>query len=254
MDRQVFNIFLLTMAVVAIVVFVALNFIRVGYGMFSDRKWGPALNNKIAWMLMESPVFFVMLVFWWFSPRRMDLVPLVFLVLFEVHYFRRSFIFPFRIRGNSRMPLVVVLMGVIFNVLNGTIQGEWIFFLSPEGMYAPSWLQSPLFVAGLLLFLLGMFLNVQSDSIIRNLRKPGDRGHYLPEKGLFRYVTSAGYLGEIIEWSGFAIMTWSWAAAIFAIWTAANLVPRANKIHQHYTEIFGEEKMAGRKRLIPFIY
>ena len=98
-----------------------------------------------------------------------------------------------------------------------------------------------------------MIVNIHSDYIIRHLRKPGDTGHYLPQGGFFRYVTSANYFGEIVEWCGFALLTWSWAGAVFAWWTAANLIPRADRIYNRYREMFGEQ-VGKRKRIIPFIY
>ena len=72
---------------------------------------------------------------------------------------------------------------------------------------------------------------------------------------MYKYVTSANYLGEIIEWTGFAILTWSWAGAVFAWWTFANLVPRAHTIYKKYRMEFGQE-MEGKnlKRITPFIY
>ena len=60
---------------------------------------------------MEVPVFIAMLVLWLFSDRRDDVIRLVFLLLFELHYFHRSFIFPRQLRGHSRMPWTIVLMG-----------------------------------------------------------------------------------------------------------------------------------------------
>lgn len=98
-------------------------------------------------------------------------------------------------------------------------------------------------------------MNWHSDHIVRNLRKPGDTNHYLPKGGMFNYVTSANYFGEFVEWCGFAIMTWSWAGALFAAWTFANLAPRANTINKRYKAWFPEE-MKGKnlKRIIPFIY
>ena len=100
---------------------------------------------------------------------------------------------------------------------------------------------------------LHMAINIQSDHIVRHLRKPGDTNHYLPKKGLFKYVTSANYFGEIVEWCGFAILTWSASGAVFAWWTFANLVPRANTIYHKYKAMFGNE-LENRKRVIPFIY
>ena len=59
MTLMQFNYFLIVMSIIAVAVFVALFFVDAGYGKFYDRKWGPAVNNKLGWVLMESPVFFV---------------------------------------------------------------------------------------------------------------------------------------------------------------------------------------------------
>ena len=255
MSIHSFHLFLIIMAVVAVVVFVSLYFVDAGYGKFYDKKWGPAVNNKLGWVLMESPVFITMLLLWFLSDRRGDLVRMAFLFLFELHYIQRSFVFPFRMRGNSVMPLSIVLMGVTFNVLNALMQGGWIFYVSPADRYPSSWLLSLPFIAGTLLFFAGMYINIQSDGIIRNLRKPGDTAHYLPQGGLFRYVTSANYFGEWMEWTGFAILTWSWAGAVFSLWTFANLAPRAARIYDLYSREFPEQLDTRKvKRIVPFIY
>ena len=250
-----FQIFLIVMAAVAVVVFVSLFFVDAGYGKFYQPKWGPSVDNRLGWMLMEAPVFIAMLLLWWFSDRRDDVVRLVFLLLFEAHYFHRSFIFPLQIRGRSRMPLSIILMGVLFNTLNALMQGGWIFYLSAPDRYPASWLTSPAFLCGTALFLFGMVVNIRSDSIIRHLRVPGDTAHYLPKGGMFRYVTSANYFGEFIEWTGFAILTWSWSGAVFALWTFANLAPRAARIYDMYAREFPDELDTHKtKRMIPFIY
>jgi 3-oxo-5-alpha-steroid 4-dehydrogenase 1 len=255
MSIQSFYLFLIVMAVVAVVVFVSLFFVDAGYGKFYNPKWGPAVNNKLGWVLMEAPVFIAMLLLWGLSDRRGDLVRLAFLFVFELHYIQRSFVFPFRMRGNSVMPLSIVLMGVTFNVLNALMQGGWIFYFSSEDYYPADWLTDPRFIAGFLVFIIGMYINIQSDDIIRNLRKEGDTRHYLPKQGMFRYVTSANYFGEFIEWVGFAILTWSWAGAVFAWWTFANLAPRAHRIYDAYRKEFGAELDTKKtKRFIPFIW
>lgn len=252
---EIFNIFLTTMTVLAIIVFIALYRMKAGYGIFFDRKWGFPVNNRLAWVLMESPVFIAMLCFWYFSDRRCEWVPVLFLLLIELHYFQRSFIFPLLIKGRSKMPVGIMFMGIVFNVLNACMQGEWIFYLSPESKYTPDWLTTPQFIIGMIVFFIGMFINIHSDHIIRHLRKPGDTGHYLPKGGIFRYVTSANYFGEIVEWIGFAVLTWSWAGLVFVIWTMANLIPRAHSIYECYCSMFGEEiKQKRLKRVIPFIY
>ena len=153
------------------------------------------------------------------------------------------------------MPIAIMAMGMVFNTLNGFMQGEWIFYLSPEDMYTPEWLATPQFIIGTLVFFAGMAINLHSDHVIRNLRKPGDTKHYLPKKGMYRYVTSANYFGEIVEWTGFAILTWSMSGVVFVLWTMANLVPRANSIYKKYKvefkDEFDEKKL---KRVFPRIY
>lgn len=246
---------LASMAVLAVVVFVALHFVTAGYGMMRTKRWGPAVGNRLGWVLMEAPVFFAMGALWLLSSRRAEVAPCVMAGLFMLHYFQRSFIFPLLIKGKSRMPLAIVAMGVVFNLVNAYMLGGWIFYVSPADAYPPQWLLSPQFVAGTLVFFIGMAINWHSDSIIRHLRKPGDTGHYIPRGGMYRYVTSANYFGEFTEWVGYALLTWSWAGAVFALWTFANLAPRARSLHKRYEQEFGDDyRRLGRKYIIPFIY
>lgn len=245
---------MVVMPLLAIVVFVALFFVKAGYGLFRTDKWGFSIDNKLAWVCMEAPVFFVMLYLWWRSDVRFDTVPLICFLLFELHYFQRSFVFPCLMKGKSRMPVAIMAMGILFNVLNGFMQGEWLFYLAPEGMYSTAWLARPCFWIGILVFLVGMAINWHSDHVIRTLRKPGDTRHYLPARGMYKYVTSGNYFGEFVEWVGFALLTASPAAWVFVLWTFANLAPRAHAIRNRYREEFGREAVGKRKRMIPFIY
>lgn len=254
-DTSYYYALLITMAVLAIVVFLALQYVEAGYGMMYTKQWGPSINNRLGWILMESPVFVAMLALWWLSPRRAETVPLIFFIFFQLHYFQRSFIFPLLIKGKNRMPLSIISMGVLFNVINAAMQGGWIFYVSPADYYTTGWLSSPQFIIGTVIFFGGIAINLNSDNIIRNLRKPGDTRHYIPRGGMFRYVSSANYFGEFMEWVGFAVLTWSAAGAVFALWTFANLAPRAGKIHKRYSKEFGEEfDKLHLKRIIPFIY
>jgi len=252
---SIFNILLLSMTILAVVVFISLYFVDAGYGMFYNKKWGPSINNKLGWVLMEAPVFFAMLVLWLCSERVDNVACIIFLLLFETHYFQRTFVFPFLLRGKSRMPLAIVLMGVVFNLINACMQGGWLFYLSPDDMYTVEWLKTPQFIIGTSIFIVGIVINMHSDKVIRHLRQPGDTRHYFPTKGMYRYVTSANYFGEFVEWCGFAILTWSLSGAVFALWTFANLGPRAARIHKRYLQEFPDEMAQYRpKRIIPFIY
>lgn len=251
---------LVFMALIGAIVFVALYFVDAGYGKMRSEKWGPAINNKVGWFLMEAPVFVVILYLWAVSPfEETRTAPYwVFLLLFELHYFQRSFVFPFLLKGNSKMPLVIMFLSVMWNMINGYVQGYWLFHLAPRycpDMYTSAWLTDSRFIIGTIIFLIGMVINMHSDHVIRHLRKPGDTQHYLPKKGMYQYVTSANYLGEITEWLGFAILTWSAAGLLFFWFSCCNLVPRSNAIWKKYQEEFPDEFDKKRlKRIIPFIY
>ena len=250
-----FNTLIISMAVLGLIVFISLYFVTAGYGKFATKRWGPSVNNKVGWIIMESPVFLLMLILWLLSPNKGNIVTTLFLLLFELHYFQRSFIFPFLLKGKSTMPLSIIAMGIIFNTINALMQGGWLFYLAPAGTYTTEWLTTPQFIIGTIIFFAGMIININSDSVIRHLRKPGDTNHYLPQKGMYKYVTSANYFGEIVEWTGFAILTWSLSGVIFAWWTFANLVPRAASIYKRYIEEFGSQVKEKRlKRVFPFIY
>jgi len=175
--------------------------------------------------------------------------------LFLVHYFQRSFVFPLLIRGKGTMPVLIVLMGMTFNTMNSYFIGAWLYSYAPEGTYTMQWLASPQFIIGTMVFITGMVINLDSDYVIRHLRKPGDTRHYIPRKGLYKYVTSANYFGELTEWVGYAILTWSPAGVLFAVWTFANLAPRAKSLTEKYEQEFGDEyRNLHRKNLIPFIW
>ena len=131
-SNGIFDTFLIVMAVTAVIVFIALQFVEAGYGMMYTKKWGPAINNRLGWVMMEAPVFIVMAILWWCSSRRAEVAPLVMFLLFELHYFQRSFIFPLLIRTKGKMPLSIILMGVLFNVLNALMQGGWNGYKYPQ--------------------------------------------------------------------------------------------------------------------------
>ena len=64
MSEEGFHLFLGAMCATALFVFIALYFIKAGYGMFRTASWGYSINNKLAWVLMEAPVFIVMFLLW----------------------------------------------------------------------------------------------------------------------------------------------------------------------------------------------
>eukprot|EP00483_Globobulimina_turgida_P008815 UN08833 len=100
----------------------------------------------------------------------------------------------------------------------------------------------------------GVCFNIHFGAILKNLRKPNESESRVPFGGLFKYVTSANYFGECIEWFGFAlaasgnkIVGYSWP-----MFTFANLFPRAVQSHRWYKKKF-DNYPNDRKIFFPFI-
>jgi 3-oxo-5-alpha-steroid 4-dehydrogenase 1 len=236
----------------AVVVFVALLFVRAPYGRHLRRGWGPLISNLFGWVIMESPAALVFLVCFAAGTVPKNLPILLFFVLWELHYVHRAFIYPLTIRdGHKKMPIAVVLMGLFFNLGNAYVNGRYLFSLS--GGYPVDWINDPRFLAGTTLFLTGFLVNRWADLALRKLRKPGETGYRIPYGGLFRWVSCPNYLGEIVEWSGWALATWSLPGLAFAVWTFANLAPRARSHHAWYHANFAEYP-AERQALIPWMW
>jgi 3-oxo-5-alpha-steroid 4-dehydrogenase 1 len=147
------------------------------------------------------------------------------------------------------MPIAVALLAIAFNTLNAYVNARWIGHL---GVYPRAWLTDPRFIVGGMAFLAGWTGNVHSDAILRGLRTPGETGYRIPHGGLFRWVSAPNYLCEIVEWSGWALATWSAAGLAFAAYTAANLAPRAMRHHRWYRAHFAEYP-PDRRALIPYL-
>jgi len=247
----IFNLLMIIFGATSLIVFVALFFITAGYGQHLHKKWGPTINNKIGWFVMEVPTVIVYFIYYLIGDRKTDIVPLIFMAIWMFHYCQRTFIFPFLIRGKQQMPISIILMGFTFNGINAYLQARWIYLFSTS--YTLNWLFNPLFIIGVIIFLCGITINLYSDHVIRNLRNPGETEYKIPNGGMFKYVSSPTYFGEITEWVGWAIMTWSLPGLVFAIWTFANLAPRARSNHLWYKEMFPNYPK-NRKALIPFIF
>jgi 3-oxo-5-alpha-steroid 4-dehydrogenase 1 len=235
----------------ACVALVVQCFIPAPYGRYSRPGWGPALDPRLGWLAMELPAATAVAVLFLTSDRTANLPAIVFLAMWELHYVHRTLVFPFLLRpGTARMPASIPAMGILFNLFNAYLQGGWLFRVSPP--YGRTWLGDPRFLAGAALFFGGMAVNWHADAILRRLRRSGETEYKVPEGGLYRWVSCPNYLGEMVEWIGWAVATWSLAGAAFAFWTAANVVPRAVAHHRWYLRRFPEYPK-DRHAILPWI-
>jgi 3-oxo-5-alpha-steroid 4-dehydrogenase 1 len=108
------------------------------------------------------------------------------------------------------------------------------------------------FITGILLFITGFVINKTSDEKLKNFRKQIPSEYVIPKGWLFEYISSPHYFGEIVEWGGWALMTWSLPGLSFFVFTFANLFPRAISSHKWYKAHFTDYP-SDRKAVIPFI-
>nr|XP_061838379.1 3-oxo-5-alpha-steroid 4-dehydrogenase 1-like isoform X1 [Nerophis lumbriciformis] len=239
------------MLLMAACTFVALLSQSVPYGRYSTGKRFP-VNAKFAWFVQELPAFLlpVCLLLWTSSARTSLLANQLLIAMYLCHYAQRSLIYPFFIRGGKPTPLVSFVLATMFCTFNGFMQ---IRYLSHYAHYPADWITRPCFLAGCVLWLIGWLMNLHSDHILRTLRAPGESHYKIPQGGMFEYVSGANFLGEILEWAGFALAGQSVHSAAFAVFTAVVLRSRAVDHHRWYLDKF-EDYPKTRKALIPFFY
>ncbi|WP_422359038.1 DUF1295 domain-containing protein [Reichenbachiella sp.] len=233
---------------VAIAAYVLLQFVTAPYGRHTKKGWGIEISNQWGWVIMELPSFLIMIYFCINSePNKYSFL---LMGLWLIHYFNRTFIFPLRIRTNGKkMPIAITGSAIFFNAINASLNG---YYLSYFSSFDSSSFETIYFVVGIVLFSIGFFINQKSDNYLIGLRKPGEYGYKIPRGWLFEYISCPNHFGEIIQWTGFAIMAYNYAALSFLVWTLANLIPRALKHHRWYTEKFPEYP-SKRKALIPWL-
>ncbi len=247
--EQHFHAVMLIWLAAAVLAFAFSKFIRAPYGRHQRRGWGPQIPNHLGWVLMEMPVLLLFNLWFLRGPVEPNAVHWVFAALFNLHYVYRALIYPFRLRtAGKTMPLLIALMAVGFNLVNGSLLGFWLGNLS--GAYTNAWFGDLRFAAGLLLFAGGMGLNIWADNRLIKLRAPGETRYRIPQGGAFRWISCPNHLGEMLEWGGYALLTWSAPALLFFAWTVLNVLPRSLAHHRWYKENFAEYP-PGRKALIP---
>jgi hypothetical protein len=221
------------------------------YGRHSRTDWGPSMSNQLGWFLMELVSLLIFAGLFLAGPNVKTTPMWVFFALWTLHYINRSLIFPWRTHTKGKtMPVAIVGSAVLFNIVNAGLNGLYLGWFGD--VYPQSWLGDPRFIVGLAVFVIGAGINLWSDNRLIGLRAGGKQGYSIPRGGLFELVSSPNLMGEIIEWWGFAIMCWNLPALSFAVWTAANLIPRAISHHAWYRRTFADYPR-DRRAVIPAV-
>lgn len=222
------------------------------YGRYMTEGQRFTLPARPAWLLFESPQWFAFaLTFWLIAPPENgpSSVMLFIFCFWQAHYTYRGLIYPLRMRDtHKRFPLVAVAAGFPFNLLNGFTNAYAVGHAAH--LMGNDWFADPRFILGLAIAAFGWIVNFQADTILINLRADGFKGYRIPEGGAFRWVSAANYFGEIVFWSGFALMVWTLAGFVFVLFTLANLMPRALAHHRWYRAEFPDYPKS-RRAVIP---
>uniref|UniRef100_A0AAY4AMF8 3-oxo-5-alpha-steroid 4-dehydrogenase n=1 Tax=Denticeps clupeoides TaxID=299321 RepID=A0AAY4AMF8_9TELE len=204
---------------------------------------GMTCPAKVGWFFQELPAFLVPVLLFLTTESNPGLGRYL-LGTYCLHYFQRTFIYALLTRGRP-MPVSTVISAIIFCSMCGWLQAHYLLHCR---QYDETWLMD----IRLLIFLLGMGINIHSDHILRNLRKSGENTYKIPRGGMFEYVSGANFFGEILEWSGYAIATWSLPTFAFAYFTMCSIGPRAYYHHRFYIEKFSDYPKS-RRAVIPFL-
>lgn len=217
------------------------------------------ISAPLAWMVQEVPSLLLSLMAQVFFYQADLYKKMILLSPFLLHYFNRSVVFPIQLKNGQPVPLFTVKAATMFTAFNGFLQSLSLLnsldssstLIEVAGLtfFCPSLVE----IVGLSLFCLGMVANIHSDHLLRGLRGQGETGYKIPMGGLFTFVSSPNYLGESLEWWGFAILVQTKAAVWFACFTSVFLGQRALQTHQWYKEKFRGEYPGGRKAFLPGI-
>ncbi len=284
------SVLLHSMFILSPVIFISLFFITAPYGRhvhtlplkggkaqvqksMSKKLSFPLLSKRTGWLIMEIPAVLTIFILWCISDvgiiglvtGRVDMLVFlgfaIFIFIWEFHYLYRTFIFTYLFDNKkNEFRFYVPFMGLLFNIINGYINGWFLFFQrssqSPQFLVDAnliySFLVSPTSIVGIVLFFIGFYIHVQSDRELRRMKKVSHNGYGIPQRFLHTYVASPNYFGEILQWWGWALLTWSIAGVAFALFTMANLVPRAFANLTWYRNTFSDYPK-NRKAIIPFI-
>ncbi|MBT5596776.1 MAG: DUF1295 domain-containing protein [Flavobacteriaceae bacterium] len=230
---------------IALIIFPINLIFKAPYGKHSTKKWGKTIDNKTGWFLMELPALVTCPLIYFIAVEEISL-SIGFVFIWITHYFNRTIIYPLRIKTKGKkIPIAIVASAFFFNLINGFLNGYFISLINFES------LSFTYIISGLLMFIIGFYVNVSSDNKLIKLRT-NQKDYVIPKGGLFNYVSCHNFLGEIIEWLGFAIMTLNLGSTSFLIWTICNLIPRSKAHHKWYKENF-EKYPTTRKAVIPYL-
>ena len=219
--------------------------LRLPYGKF---RTGAGVNSRAGLALAYATPVFVYIALWVEGGSPRTLYHLAVFGAFLCHFVRRIFEVSFVNSYSRPTPLRAL---VIIAFLYGGVAASCAFF-QVRTFGQPT---SPLiFILGILTFAFGEVLNGYHHWLLARLRPLGVRIYVVPRHGLFGWVACPHYLGEILSFVGYAIMS-----GLLPVWgntlvASAYLSARANSTLNWYRREKPLTIPSRWHRLIPFAY
>ena len=217
----------------------------------SDQSFGPMVHQRLAHTISDAipGVLLFSLVFFLYGTHT-EYTNITFYCLWLCHYVHRGIIHPWIMKYSSpKTPLGIPLGGLFPNLLYSFLNADWIGAAS----YDSDYYKDPRFIVGVVMFITGYIINRYADLSLRKLRANSSSGYSIPNGYLFHKISCPNYFGEMLEWFGWALGTWSVAGTVWFLFSSATLVPRSRHNHRWYKEQFPDYP-ANRKALIPFLF
>ena len=238
--------------IIAIVTFIVQLFKAIPYGKHDNKQGQCMVNQRIAFAVSQISTGIVVFSVTYFLQKNFNRIPnIIMFCLFIIHYINRGIIDAIANRHNQRnvrlwIPVVATITTVFFHFTNAQFIGE--------AFYCVGYFYDPRFLLGLIFFITGFVVNRVADAQLICLRKNYKDSEYkVPMGCCFCCISAPNYLGEIIEWFGWMLMTWSLSGFVWLLFVIATHVPRARQNHIWYEKEF-DDYPKRRKALVPLLF
>ena len=229
----------------ALVIGEATGQLRLPYGKF---RTSGRINSRVGLALAYATPAFVYVALWIEGRGRLETpYHLIVFAAFLFHFARRIFEICYVNSYARPAPLIALLSIAVLYSGAAAVCG----FFQVRTVAQPSTL---LMVLGGLTFAFGELLNGYHHMLLGRIRAPGAKTYSLPRGGLFRWVASPHYLGEIFSFLGYAMLSDLLPVWGTALVVTAYLSARADSTLEWYRRQMPLQVPSGWRRLVPFVY
>ena len=225
----------------------------VPYGKYDVGAGTCRVNQRLAYGISDTiPGIILFTLTYFLAGIHFSGTPnIVMYCLFTALYINRAIISPLTNRyARSKIAIWIPIANTLTTSLYHFVNADFI----GSADFCNGYVFDPRFILGIIILVIGFVINRAADTQLICLRKNNkDDSYSIPKGPLFYFISQPNYLGEMIEWLGWTILTWSLAGLVWLFFVSSTQIPRARSNHQWYKREF-DNYPKRRKALIPFIY